>query len=46
MFRKLLVLAGLGFAAKKLASLRRPNPSVDAMDHTMHRKGMPGGVRP
>jgi len=44
--RKLLVMLGLGFAAKKLADRRRPAPSVGTMDRKMHGKGMPGGVRP
>lgn len=44
--RKMLVLAGLGMAAKKALASRRPAPSVSAMDRKMDRKGMPGGVRP
>lgn len=45
--RKLLVMLGLGFAAKKLFDSRnRPVTSVEAMDRDMHRHGFPGGVRP
>ena len=44
--RKLLVLLGLGFAAKKVADRRRSTTSVAAMDREMDRKGFPGGVRP
>ena len=45
MLRKLLVLAGAGFAAKKLTDRKR-TADVPAMDRKMHRKGMPGNVRP
>lgn len=44
--RRMLVLAGLGMAAKKVFASRQPAPSVSAMDRKMDRKGMPGGVRP
>ena len=46
MLRKLLVLAGAGFAAKKLTDRKRSTANVGAMDRKMHRKGMPGNVRP
>ena len=45
--RRMLVLAGLGMAAKKLFASRSGSaPSVSAMDRKMDRKGMPGAVRP
>lgn len=45
--RKLLVMLGLGFVAKKALDSRSGDAkSVEAADRKMHRKGMPGGVRP
>lgn len=46
MIKKLLFMLGAGFVAKKLSDRRGSNPSVSAMDRKMHRKDMPGGVRP
>lgn len=46
MLRKLLLVAGAGLVAKKLSGRRNPNADVGTMDRRMHRKGMPGGVRP
>lgn len=45
--KKLLVMLGLGFVAKKVFDARsKPTTSVEGMDREMHRQGVPGGVRP
>lgn len=45
--RKLLVMLGLGFVAKKVLDRRNQTiTSVEPLDREMHRQGVPGGVRP